>query len=104
MADSVDGLGRTRKTHCKHGHQFDGTEKWQTNWKGYQCRVCRECAKLRQQRKREDPEFNARAAENMRQHRLRLGPAYNEHIRDERRKKKEWLDAFKVKCSRCPQT
>jgi hypothetical protein len=104
MTTSVDGLGKIRKTHCKYGHGFDGTEKWQTNWKGYKCRVCRECAKLRQQRKRASPGFNERAAENTRRHREKLGPAYLEHVRELRRQKKEWLDSLKIGCARCSQT
>ncbi len=104
MATSVDGLGRTRKTHCKHGHQFDGTENWSVNWKGYKCRVCRECCKLRMQRKRANPNFKANEATKTRRYREKLGPTYLEHVRNERRKKKEWLDALKVKCSRCEQS
>jgi hypothetical protein len=97
------GFLRKRRAQCKYGHQFDGTEKWKTNWKGYSCRVCRECAKLRMQRMREDPAFLAYGAERQRKHREKQGPAYLAHVRDERRKKKEWLDALKVKCSRCEQ-
>lgn len=53
---SVDGLGRVRKTHCKYGHEFADDARWATNWKGYKCRVCRECERLRVARKRENPE------------------------------------------------
>lgn len=101
--DLIDrrGIGRKRKTHCKHGHKFDGTEQWATNWKGYRCRVCRECSRTRQQRKRDNPEFNAMAAARTKRYREHHGSVYLAHVRDERRKKKEWLDSFKTACSRC---
>ena len=104
LFEDKNGVVRRRRTHCKHGHQFDGTEKWSTNWKGYSCRICRECDKLRMQRKREKPDFLAREAAAMRRYRARQGENYLAHVRDERRQKKEWLDAFKIKCSRCPET
>lgn len=60
--EDKNGVVRKRKTHCKHGHLFDGTERWHTNWKGFKCRVCRECAKGRIRRKRENPDFKASEA------------------------------------------
>ena len=101
---TFDALGRQRKTHCKHGHAFDGTEKWATNWKGYSCRVCRECSRIRMQRKREKPDFLAREAAGMRRYRKRHGETYLAHVREQRREKKEWLDQFKIQCSRCNET
>lgn len=99
-----DGLGRKRKTHCKHGHQFDGTEKWSVNWRGYKCRVCRECDRMRLQRKRENPDFKANEAAKTARWRKNQGAAYLQNVRSQRREKKEWLDSLKVKCSRCPET
>lgn len=69
MPDSFDGLGRKRKTACKHGHQFDGTEQWATNWKGYRCRVCRVCSRIRMQHKRENPNFKVTEAAKARRYR-----------------------------------
>src|SRR4051812_17270588 len=59
----VDGVGRVRKTHCKFGHKFDDDCKWATDWKGYKCRVCRECMRGRMRRKRENPDFKRLEAE-----------------------------------------
>jgi len=61
--EAKNGVVRKRREACKHGHKFDGTEVWATNWKGYSCRVCRVCAKERMQRKRENPDFKKRCAE-----------------------------------------
>ena len=99
-----DATGRARKTHCKHGHQFTDKARWSVNWKGYRCRVCAECDRLRMQRKRENPEFKANQAAKMRRHRERLGDIYLARVRERRWKKKEWLDAQKVKCAQCSQT
>lgn len=57
-----DALGRKRKTHCKYGHKFDDGATWAVNWKGYKCRVCRECGRQRAQRNRADPAFKAMEA------------------------------------------
>ena len=56
----TDAIGRERKTHCKHGHKFPENARWSVNWKGYRCRVCPECDRLRMQRKRENPDFRIR--------------------------------------------
>ena len=61
---SIDSLGRVRKTHCKYGHSYGENARWATNWKGYSCRVCNECQRLRMQRKRENPEYRARGVAN----------------------------------------
>ena len=50
------------KERCKYGHLYGADARWQTNWKGYQCRVCRECARLRMQQRRESPEAKAEGA------------------------------------------
>lgn len=95
---------RKRKTHCIKGHKFDGTEQWQTNWKGYQCRVCRECAKIRMRRKRENPDFRANEADKMRRWRAENPERNALNWKTNRRNKKEWLDSFKIGCSRCGET
>lgn len=97
-----DGLGRKRKTHCKYGHQFDGTEKWSVNWKGYRCRVCRECSRLRIQRKRENPEFKALGAAATARWRTRNPEKYKAgYTRSHDEKKQLLLDARKAGCIRC---
>lgn len=93
MADERDwvtdrnGVTRRRKTHCKHGHKFDGTEAWHTNWRGFKCRVCRPCAKERMRRKRESPDFLKNCAEKAARWR-RSHPAEN---------RKRWESAFAKK-------
>ena len=99
-----DGLGRKRKTHCKHGHQFDGTETWSTNWKGYSCRVCRECGKLRQRRKMENPDFRANTSARMRNWRKEHSERYLATARRSYAKRDEWLRGFKAKCKYCPES
>lgn len=98
-----DGLGRERKTHCKHGHKFPIDARWAINWKGYKCRVCPECDKQRMARKRENPDFKANEAAKQQRHRKKLGPEYLARVRDLRRRKKQWLDAHKVKCLKCQE-
>ena len=104
LASGTDALGRPRKTHCKHGHKFPKDARWHVNAKGYKCRVCPECDRLRMQRKRANPEFKANEAAKMRRHRVKLGKVYLEQVRSDRRKKKEWLDSFKIGCARCSET
>lgn len=104
LFEDRNGVVRKRRTHCKHGHKFPEDARWATNWKGYACRVCNECQRLRMARKRENPEFLADCAARQRKHRAKLGPKHLENVRIGRRKKKEWLDAQKIKCSRCPET
>ena len=97
-----DAIGRKRKTHCKHGHVFDGTEKWSTNWKGYRCRVCRECNRLRQVRKRENPEFNRHSAERTALWRKRHPDKYREGWMQAQEKKRQiLLDARAGGCIKC---
>ena len=96
---------RKERTHCKLGHAYtEANISWKHNKKGYLCRECKECARIRVQRKREKPDFLAREAAAMRRYRVKLGDTYLVRVREERRKKKEWLDAFKVKCSRCDES
>lgn len=96
---------RKERTHCKFGHPYDDTNTGRKlNRKGYLCRECRECGKLRMRRKRENPERKRLDAEKTRRYRERQGDAYLLRIREQRRKKKDWLDAQKVKCARCPET
>lgn len=98
-------MSHGHKTHCKHGHKFDGTEKWSTNWKGYQCRVCRECGRLRQQRKRGNPDFLKRAAEAAARWRETHPDAYKAAYTKEHEKKKQvLLDARAGGCVKCGET
>ena len=90
------------KAKCKHGHVFDGTERWQTNWKGYQCRVCRECEKLRMRRKRENPDFKRQNAEATQRWRERNPEKYRESwTRVQEEKKQLLLDARIGGCVKC---
>lgn len=100
----ASGRVRTRKTHCKYGHEFPADARLATNWRGYSCRVCNECQKIRMQRKRANPDFRANESARTAEWRAKQGSEYLAGIRESRRKKKEWLDALKVKCARCPET
>ena len=106
MPDSLDGLGRKRKSHCKKGHPYDEANTyWHQNWKGYQCRGCRACVREAMQRRRDtDPEFNKRGAERQKRFRESAPEQYLAHVREARRKKKAWLDSLKVKCLFCAET
>lgn len=96
---------RKERTHCSSGHEYDEANTgWKLNRKGYLCRECKECARQRMGRKRENPDFKANEAAKMRRWRETNRAEYLKHVRAERRKKKEWLDSLKVKCGRCPET
>lgn len=100
--EDKNGVVRKRKTHCKHGHEFDGTEVWATNWKGYSCRVCRECSKIRMQRKREKPDFKANEAAKMRRWRKTNPEAYKAQYTAEFEKRRQiLLDARAGGCGTC---
>ena len=104
MSDSFDGLGRKRKTHCKYGHQFAEDARWQTNWRGYQCRVCRECARLRAERKRLKPGRRDYEAAKMRKWRAENKERSNAAHRRAYTKRNEWVQGHKVKCLHCPES
>ena len=96
---------RKERTHCSAGHLYnEANTGWKLNRKRYRCRECRECGRLRMQRNRENPEVKLRDAAKAKAFRERHADTYNLHVQAERRKKKEWLDAFKVSCGRCPET
>ena len=101
---SIDALGRERKTRCIHGHPFDGTEKWSTNWKGYKCRVCRECSRIRMQRKREKPDFKAFEAAKMRQWRIDNPEAHKAATKRAYEKRNKWIQSFKTQCKHCSES
>lgn len=103
MSDSFDGLGRKRKTACKHGHPFDGTEKWSVNWRGYRCRVCRECAKQRMRRKRENPDFKRIQAANTKRWRENNPEVYVASYRRQYRERDQWIQSFKKQCKFCDE-
>lgn len=96
------GRTRTRKTHCKHGHKFDGTEAWATNWRGYKCRICRECSRIRVRRKREKPDFKATEAAKTKRWRVAHPEEYREQYQTTHEKKKQiLLDARASGCIKC---
>ena len=105
MSDTfVDKTGRTRtrKTHCKHGHEFPQDARWVTNWKGYQCRACNECERIRAQRKREKPGRKEYEAEKMRQWREDNPEKYKRQYQGEFEKKRQVLaDARSGGCVKC---
>lgn len=104
MSDSVDGMGRKRKTHCKHGHKFPDDARWSTNWKGYSCRVCSVCEKLRARRKRENPARRRLDAEKAARWRRENPEKYRAAYTKEHEKKKQiLLDARVGGCSRCSE-
>ena len=95
-------MSHGHKTQCKHGHKFNGTEKWSTNWRGYQCRVCRECEKLRQRRKRENPEFKRRCADIAKRWRQAHPEEYRAQYQAAFTKKRQiLLDARAGGCIKC---
>ena len=96
---------RKERTHCKFGHLYDGSNTgWKLNRKGYLCRECKECSKLRMRRKREKPDFLEREAAAMRQWRAANPERDRQNWIANRRAKKEWLDSLKVKCGKCGET
>lgn len=102
MSDSFDGLGRKRKTHCKHGHKFPDDVRWAVNWKGYKCRICPECDRRRMQRKRENPDFKAMEAAKARRYRKAHPDRYRESWQRAHEKKRQiLLDARIGGCVKC---
>ncbi len=89
------------KTHCPAGHAYDEANTyWTKNRHKNIGRCCKECQKLRMQRKREKPEFKAREAAKMRRWRLE----HPERIAPPRRKHREMLQKLLlVGCSRCSE-
>lgn len=106
MTDIVvmkNGRTRARRTHCKHGHEFPADARWATNWKGYSCRVCNECQKIRMQRKRANPDFKANEAAKMRRWR-EANPERNKvTYRSAYQRRNRWLQDRKKKCKFCPE-
>lgn len=102
---SVDALGRLRKTHCIHGHKFDEDSAWSVNWRGYKCRVCRECGRIRIRRKREKPGFKQREAEKAARWRKAHPVEYKAAYTQANDKKKQvLLDARRGGCIKCGET
>lgn len=100
-----NGVVRKRKTHCLHGHKFDGTEVWNTNWRGYSCRVCRECSRLRAQRDRLNPAKKQKDRESSAKWR-REHPEENKrrYTAEFEKKKQILLDARASGCIKCGET
>ena len=96
------GEQNKNKTHCVNGHEFnEENTRWTVNRHGNPGRCCKTCDIERMRRKREKPDFLAREAAKQRRYRERKGEEYLAHVREDRRKKKEWLDSFKTACARC---
>lgn len=89
--EDKNGVVRKRKAACKHGHPFDGTERWHVNHRGYKCRVCRVCARLRMERKRANPKFKEQEALKARRWRKAHPERYKEVYRAEFEKRKRIL-------------
>ncbi len=105
LFEDKNGVIRKRREACKWGHKFDGTEVWATNWKGYSCRVCRECARIRIARKRENPERKQRDREGSARWRKAHPEKYEQSWKaQEARKKAILLDARKTGCRICGET
>ena len=101
--EDKNGVVRWRKAACKHGHVFDGTERWSFNWRGYGCRVCKECARLRMARKRSNPDFKANEAAKMRRWRKDNLERATVVARRAYAKRDTWLQSFKTKCKYCDE-
>lgn len=95
--------GRTRKTHCPQGHPYNAANTyWQTNRHGNLGQVCRECQRLRMQRKRDNPDRKRLDAEKARRWREQHPAEYWETWqRVERDKRRLLLDARAGGCIRC---
>jgi len=105
LFEDKNGVVRKRREACKHGHLFDGTERWHYNWKGYASRECRECGRLRMQRKRANPERKKLDAEGSARWRVAHPEKYREGWqRAEQNKKQILLDARKGGCKVCGET
>ena len=97
------------KTHCPHGHEYTTENTYvatkQDRGLIRHNRVCKECGRLRVQRKREDPAYLRRAADRMARWRER-NPETN-RVRWERAhaEKKQILDdARQGGCTRCSES
>jgi len=100
---SFNGCARRRQTHCTNGHLYDTkTSYWKVNWKGYKCRVCRECQRLRMARDRENPERKKADAEKTARWRA-ANPEKNKASwhRVEQAKRQLLLDARAGGCIKC---
>ena len=105
-AEFVDTSGRLRKrkTHCKYGHEFSSDARWSVNWRGYRCRVCKECEKLRARRKRENPERKRLDRERTARWRAQDPLRARETWQRAQQKRNEWLRSFKTQCKFCGES
>jgi hypothetical protein len=96
------GIRQRERTACRNGHPYDERNTyWKQKKDGTPYRECRECQKLRMQRKRASPSYKQREVEWTRRWRAK-NPELNRQLYNEnRRRKKEWLDKLKIACVRC---
>lgn len=96
------GEKQKQRTRCPSGHPYsEANTYWQTKKSGGFSRCCRECQKLRMQRKRENPKYLSMQAENTRRWRERHPELNKQQYTANRLRKKEWLDSKKLSCVKC---
>lgn len=99
------GEVQSRKTHCPQGHEYTPENtRYQVKRDRRderRSRYCRACDHARMRKKREDSAFVAHETEKMRRWRATNPERNRQNWTENRKRKKEWLDAQKVACSRC---
>ena len=101
---SIDGCGRRRQTHCKNGHLYDEKTSYWKNHKGYMCRSCRECQRLRIAKKREHPDRKKLDAEKSTRWRIANPEKAKAASLAQFLKKKKLIDDARAGgCTRCPE-
>lgn len=95
--------GNAERTHCKNGHEFNEENTYiQPKSQKRCCRIC-QSNRVKERRKTE-PEFQARNTENMRKWRAANRERDQKNWTDLRRRKKEWLDSQKTPCIKCGES
>ena len=92
---------------CKNGHELtEENTGWWTSKRTFsgKTRICKVCMRERMQRKRENPDFKANEAAKMRRWRAENPERDKNLYTANRRRKKDWLDAQKIQCSKCSET
>lgn len=96
------------KTHCPQGHEYTPENTYYQTKRdrplSRQSRCCKECGRLRMERRRSSPEGLAKETGRMARWRAANPERDRRNYTENRRIKKAWLDSQKVKCARCDET
>ncbi len=96
------GEVQKRRTHCPNGHIYDAANtRIKITKEGHTERYCRACARVRIQRRRDQPGGREFAAAATRKWRSENREHCNKLWRDKRSEKKAWIDSHKLACVRC---